>query len=331
MNFIAITANKIPDFPNIHKIVKFVNIDNISHLAKFLGKYHKIYSVFSVTNIEDIWDKISKHYIDLTNNYKHNHEFSYNDLTENEILVNDFVNITMFFIYDFLYINRKYNISHPHYYYDEYIYLIRTVRYIQENKSIYKIGSSKRPNPMDRFNNYDMYPELYFLVAVDKCDNIESTIRKIFGKKYVSSIGNEYFQGNLYYMILDIINIITKISMDKPFLSDIKSISKIRQINNVDEDNTGKNIMTIISNHIEEHNILLQEYQKNTYVNFLEDTIIKSGENNVIRINDLRDKFTIWFVDKYNKNPPNKTEFRIYIESLLGRYPNRGWTGFQFG
>lgn len=87
-----------------------------------------------------------------------------------------------------------------------YIYLLREREFVKSNEDIYKIGKTKQEN-LARFNSYPNSSQLLFHMICSNCDKIERNIINLFKRKYIlrGEIGKEYFQGNLNYMLNDII------------------------------------------------------------------------------------------------------------------------------
>lgn len=89
----------------------------------------------------------------------------------------------------------------------EYIYLIREREFSYLNKPIYKLGRTN--NIKNRMNSYPKDSDVYLVEPVSDSVSIEKALIEIFEERYqrattedgVTTIGNEYFVGNLDEMI----------------------------------------------------------------------------------------------------------------------------------
>ena len=88
----------------------------------------------------------------------------------------------------------------------EYIYLIRTVGFVKDNKEIYKIGRTREKNPHKRLRHYDRDYELKLCINVDNCVELEKKIITKFKEKFIQhrednfEKSQEFFQGDLEEM-----------------------------------------------------------------------------------------------------------------------------------
>jgi len=88
----------------------------------------------------------------------------------------------------------------------EYIYLIKTVGFVKDNKEIYKIGRTREQNPLKRFRHYDRGYELELCINVDNCVELEKKIITKFKEKFIQyrednfEKSQEFFQGDLEEM-----------------------------------------------------------------------------------------------------------------------------------
>ena len=88
----------------------------------------------------------------------------------------------------------------------EYIYLIKTVGFVKDNKEIYKIGRTREQNPHKRFRHYDRGYELELCINVDNCVELEKKIITKFNEKFIQyrednfEKSQEFFQGDLEEM-----------------------------------------------------------------------------------------------------------------------------------
>ena len=82
-----------------------------------------------------------------------------------------------------------------------YIYLLRPLRSITDDKNIYKIGKTKRNNFI-RFNEYPIGSILLLQSSCKNCDLMEKKILKIFDEQFIkeNDYGREYFRGDLIEM-----------------------------------------------------------------------------------------------------------------------------------
>lgn len=92
---------------------------------------------------------------------------------------------------------------------NHYVYLLQEREFINSNMPIYKIGKTKQAN-LNRFKSYPKGSELLCQLSCKDCSNIEKEIINLFDKKYVKmrNIGAEYYEGNIDFMILDIMKIV---------------------------------------------------------------------------------------------------------------------------
>ncbi len=194
------------------------------------------------------------------------------------------------------------------------IYLLQTREFI--NKSIYKIGHSEKDGTC-RTNQYPKQSILHLLLTCNNHAIIESKIIYDFKSKYIhkQEIGNEYFEGDLNQMIMDIILIYQK-----------NECNKIVQINN----NSILNNIHINDVNIENKNILLSLYGNEAQFKMINlNNNIKNFEKelyyfdtNTIKINKdvldyylgYRDKSVIEVI-KIN----NKIYCNIFIRFFLPR------------
>jgi hypothetical protein len=92
----------------------------------------------------------------------------------------------------------------------EYIYMVWTRESKQLNEPVYKIGKTKQTG-INRFNSYPNGSSLLFHTDCNDCTDKENQIKELFKIKYYPATlyGTEYFIGNYYEMIMDIIKITT--------------------------------------------------------------------------------------------------------------------------
>jgi hypothetical protein len=92
----------------------------------------------------------------------------------------------------------------------EYIYLLQTPYHIKFNENVYKLGKTKLLN-FKRFTYYPNGSIVYHHTYCKNSDICEKILLNLFRKKYIErkDIGNEYFEGNLQDMIININNIVS--------------------------------------------------------------------------------------------------------------------------
>ena len=90
-----------------------------------------------------------------------------------------------------------------------YIYLIQPREFIKTNEKIYKIGKTSR-SIIQRFSEYPKQSSLLYCCPVNckELNMIETGVIKLFDEKFKKrvDIGSEYYQGELFQMILVINN-----------------------------------------------------------------------------------------------------------------------------
>jgi hypothetical protein len=98
----------------------------------------------------------------------------------------------------------------------EYVYLLQEREFVKSNEQVYKIGRTKQLN-FARFRQYPKNSISFFQSYCDDCVVCENKIIKVFSKKYKKriDIGQEYFEGNVYDMIVQISIIVQKNIQDK--------------------------------------------------------------------------------------------------------------------
>ena len=98
----------------------------------------------------------------------------------------------------------------------EYVYLLQEREFVKSNEQIYKIGRTKQLN-FARFRQYPKNSISFFQSYCDDCVMCEHKIVKVFSKKYKKRIdvGQEYFEGNVFDMIIQISMIVQKNLQDK--------------------------------------------------------------------------------------------------------------------
>jgi len=139
----------------------------------------------------------------------------------------------------------------------EYIYLIRTDEFIKSDENIYKVGKTKRSNPLKRISEYSGDVEIYTIVAVNNCTKIEDALIELFKHKYERAKALEYFRGDLHTMMHDVfsvsmsygsvnvsVNTNTSISNTK-----IVEIEEHQNIENETENTIEKDVENLCLNH----------------------------------------------------------------------------------
>jgi hypothetical protein len=106
----------------------------------------------------------------------------------------------------------------------------------------YKIGKTKQTG-IERFKSYPNGSSLLLHILCNDCTTKENQIKELFKNKYYPATlyGSEYFIGNYYEMILDIIKITT---IDKTFCNSFNSKTFIelhKKLNNI-PDNVNQQI-----------------------------------------------------------------------------------------
>ena len=98
----------------------------------------------------------------------------------------------------------------------EYVYLLQEREFVKSNEQIYKIGRTKQLN-FARFRQYPKNSISFFQSYCDDCIACENKIVKVFSKKYKKRIdvGQEYFEGNVFDMIIQISIIVQNNLQDK--------------------------------------------------------------------------------------------------------------------
>jgi hypothetical protein len=98
----------------------------------------------------------------------------------------------------------------------EYVYLLQEREFVKSKEQIYKIGRTKQLN-FARFRQYPKNSVSFFQSYCDDCVLCEHKIVKVFTKKYKKriDIGQEYFEGNVFDMIIQISIIVQKNIQDK--------------------------------------------------------------------------------------------------------------------
>ena len=91
----------------------------------------------------------------------------------------------------------------------EYVYIIQEREFIKEGRPLYKIGRT-RQEPNKRCTSYPKGSSLHMMMSVPNCQEAEKAIKTLFKKKYKndSSIGVEYFEGNVEEMKKDYIRLL---------------------------------------------------------------------------------------------------------------------------
>lgn len=84
---------------------------------------------------------------------------------------------------------------------EDYIYLVRTREFANQNEPTYKIGKTTR-NVHTRINEYTLDTEVILLVSVNDCTQMERNIIKIFDSIFVKrkDLGLEYYTGDVVIM-----------------------------------------------------------------------------------------------------------------------------------
>jgi len=90
-----------------------------------------------------------------------------------------------------------------------YIYIIWTRECIKCREPIYKIGKTKQEG-LKRFNAYPAGSSIKLHIESVDCDRDEKFVKELFKSKYkqILSYGNEYFEGNINDMKLDVMLIV---------------------------------------------------------------------------------------------------------------------------
>ncbi len=90
-----------------------------------------------------------------------------------------------------------------------FIYIIKIREFVNNNQNIYKIGRTTQDN-LKRFNNYPKGSILLYYFYCDDCKIIENNIIQLFKKLFIQKkeLGNEYFEGDIYLMMIEIAKII---------------------------------------------------------------------------------------------------------------------------
>ena len=96
----------------------------------------------------------------------------------------------------------------------EFIYLIQSKEYI--NTCVYKFGKTTRKF-LERFSEYADGSQIYFVYPCQNCDKLERIVKSGFiGNKHFKCVkGKEYYEGDLFEMIIIIKTIIN--TFDKEF------------------------------------------------------------------------------------------------------------------
>lgn len=107
----------------------------------------------------------------------------------------------------------------------QYVYLIRLREFINTNEPLYKIGRTTQ-EPGKRMASYPKDSEVILFVKVNDCQVIENLIKERFTKKFnhETDKGSEYFSGDVYLMMDEIITIVKYHNDDKPEVPDIKPV-----------------------------------------------------------------------------------------------------------
>ncbi len=143
----------------------------------------------------------------------------------------------------------------------EYIYLVWTRESKQLNEPVYKIGKTKQQG-IERFKSYPNGSSLLFHIECNDCTTKENQIKELFKEKYYPATlyGSEYFIGNYYEMIMDIIKITTtdyllnNLSSKKTYTELHKKLNEVIEPNTNDKqkilspENTQSEIQQLIDN-----------------------------------------------------------------------------------
>jgi len=83
----------------------------------------------------------------------------------------------------------------------EYVYLIREREFIRLSENVIKLGKSTQLNCM-RKNQYPKFSELYGIVTVSNCQQVENKLKREFKLKFrQTEYGHEYFEGDIKAMV----------------------------------------------------------------------------------------------------------------------------------
>jgi hypothetical protein len=94
-----------------------------------------------------------------------------------------------------------------------YVYIVWVREFIDQNKTIYKVGKTSQYQPCKRvISQYTKGSEVLFLLQTLDCGKLEKIILTNFQQKYKQrkEYGVEYFEGTLSSMIRDIVQLSTE-------------------------------------------------------------------------------------------------------------------------
>jgi len=153
------------------------------------------------------------------------------------------------------------------------LYLLQEEKFIETNKTIYKIGKSD--NIYSRVNQYPNGTIVYLIIESDNITKHETELIRIFTQKYkqIRYYGYEYFDGNLDSMKQSIIDYI-KLDIIKNIKDNTNIVEKIIDIN-------------IIENLVETEDNNLSENAINIEDTNLSENAIKTENCNVSDNNNL--------------------------------------------
>jgi hypothetical protein len=93
----------------------------------------------------------------------------------------------------------------------DYVYIIHLRQFVDQKQPVYKVGMTKQKN----FDRFKQYPKGSKVIAMSHCSNsrmVEAIMLSEFSQKYKvrHDHGSEYFEGDIYSMLLDFNEILTK-------------------------------------------------------------------------------------------------------------------------
>ena len=101
------------------------------------------------------------------------------------------------------------------------IYLLETHLYTKDLEHVYKVGKSDQKG-MNRLKDYHKECEIILVIACEDSLKIEAELLKRFKQKYTLYTHREYFVGDKYQMMDDIIEVVRNERIEKKYWKQVK-------------------------------------------------------------------------------------------------------------